>query len=213
MFSDPRARALWRRYYQRATYALGAVAASARREMLGHLREHVEEALRLSDDEEPEYDRLADILDRLGEPREFLAPLVSEAVLRRPSPPNPLAAALDSINAACRLGSTLLATALAYPMLAIAGAALTTLGFMRALAPDTAGVFALAPDEYQVRILGDHDGGQQVMPLWAALLLLPLGAAIVGWAIARVRALALKLVLGDRARNAAHPIVSLVDAE
>lgn len=212
MLSDPRARALWKRYYQRATYALGAVAATARREMLGHLREHVEEALRVSDAEGPEYDRLASILDRLGEPQDFLGPLVSGAVLSRPRPPNPLTAALDSINVAWQIGSTLLAAALAYPMLAIAGAALATFAFMRALAPDMAGVFALAPDEYQVRILGSHDGGQQVMPLWVALLLLPLGAAIVAWAIARVRALALKLVLGDRAPNAAHPNVSF-DAE
>lgn len=209
MLSDPRARALWKRYYQRATYALGAVAATARREMLDHLREHVEEALRASDGKGSEYDRLGCILDRLGEPQDFLAPLVSGAVLSRPSPPNPLTAVLDSINVAWRLGSTVLAAAVAYPMLAIAGAALATLAFMRMLAPNMAGVFALAPDEYQVRILGNHAGGQQVMPLWAALLLLPLGAAIVAWAIARVRALALKLVLGDRARNTAHPIVSL----
>lgn len=200
MFSDPRARALWRRYHLRATYSLGAVAATARREMLDHLREHVKEALQASDSGAPEYDRLAVILERLGEPRDYLAPLVSEAILKRPGPPSPLAAAVDAIVAAWRLGSVMLAVALVYQLLALAGAAIAILAFMRVVAPDMAGVFVLAPDNYQVRILGSHDGGHQVMPLWAALLLFPIGLAIVGWTIARVRVLALSLVLREPPR-------------
>lgn len=196
MFSDPRARALWRRYHLRATYALGAVAGPVRRELLDDLASHVAEALNATDSADDEYNRLAAILQRLGEPKEFLAQLISDAILKHPGPPSALEAARDAIFGAWRLGSALLAVALAYPILAIAGAALTTLAFMRAVAPDIAGVFALAPDDYQVRILSSLDGGEQVMPLWVAALLFPLGLAIVVWTIARVRALALSLVLG-----------------
>lgn len=196
MFSDPRALSLWRRYRLRATYALGAVAGPVRRELLDDLGSHVAEALDASDSAGDEYDRLASILQRLGDPKEFLAPLISVAILKHPGPPSALAAARDAISGAWRLGSTLLAAALTYPILAIVGAALSTLAVMRALAPDMAGVFALAPDDYQVRILGSQDGGEQVMPLWVAALLFPLGLAIVVWTIARVRALALSLVLG-----------------
>ena len=197
MFEDPRSRALWRHYELRARYALAATTAGVRRELLEDLSAHVRDALIANADGSPEHDRLKTILTRLGEPEEYLAPLLAEAVLRRPGPSNAFAASADAISAAWRLGVGVLAIAIAYPLIALLALGTSTLAVMRIALPQTAGVFALSADEYQVRVLGGSALGDQVMPVWLAVLLLPVCVAIILWAIGRARALALSIAYGN----------------
>lgn len=197
MLEDPRSRALWRRYQLRARYALAATTAAVRREMLEDLSAHVRDALIANADGAREHDRLRAILTRLGKPEEYLAPLLAEAILRRPGPPNVFAASADAICAAWRLGTGVLAIAIAYPLIALLALGTCTVAAMRLALPHTAGVFALSPDEYQVRVLGGSALGDQIMPVWLAVLLLPVCAATTLWAIGRARALALSIAYGN----------------
>ena len=84
MFKDARARRAWRLYFLRAEAVLSPLSATVRRELIGDLKAHVEDILANESLDGDEAARLGAALGRVGNPKEFLAPLLAEAVFRAP---------------------------------------------------------------------------------------------------------------------------------
>jgi hypothetical protein len=75
--SDKRSRLAWRLYFLRAEAALASAPAATRRELLADLRAHVSALLVNGGDAGAERDRLKAALHRVGDPKEFLSPLLA----------------------------------------------------------------------------------------------------------------------------------------
>jgi len=108
MFEDPRARRAWRLFRLRADLMLSSVSASVRRELLEDLTAHVRDVLENDKTAATEYERLDAALQRIGDPKEFLAPLLAEAVFRNPPRDAGWAAAWRSLGLFAARGSRFL---------------------------------------------------------------------------------------------------------
>ena len=187
MLSDRRARAAWRLFRARAEWMLGSVSAEARKELLSDLEAHVRDAVAEAPGED-ELAKLTAVLAQLGDPREFLAPLVAEAVFKRPRAGSKLLAPVQALLVALHGGARQAAVAAGHLISFIVGAALALMGAMRLVLPDGAGVFRLDADTIQVRLLGlDGGAGVQILPAWLAVLCAVAGLAIAAWSLDRSR--------------------------
>src|SRR5687767_14533852 len=84
MFSEPKARRAWRHYRLRVELMLSSVSLGVRRELLDDLARHVRDLVDHGQDGASEFERLQAALERMGDPREFLTPLIGEAIFRDP---------------------------------------------------------------------------------------------------------------------------------
>jgi hypothetical protein len=183
MLKDRRARAAWRLFRARAEWMLGSVASGVRTELLSDLEAHVRDAVAEAPGDD-EFAKVSGVLAQLGDPREFLAPLVAEAVFKRPRPVSRLLAPVQAVLVAAH-GGARQATAAAGRLIVFAiGGALAVMGAMRLALPEGAGVFRLDADTIQVRLLG---AGVQMLPAWLAILLALAGLAAAAWALDRSR--------------------------
>lgn len=187
MLSDRRARAAWRLFRARAEWMLGSVSAEARKELLSDLEAHVRDAVAETPGDD-ELAKLTAVLAQLGDPREFLAPLVAEAVFKRPRAGSKLLAPLQALLVAVHRGACHAAVAAGHLISFVIGVGLALLGAMRLVLPDGAGVFRLDADTIQVRLLGlDGGAGVQVLPVWIAVLCALAGLALAAWSLDRSR--------------------------
>jgi len=200
MFNDPQARRAWRRFRLRAELMLSSVSASVRRELLEDLDAHVREMVALSPESGSELERLKVALDRMGDPREFLAPLAGEAIFRKPQADVGFGSAARATLAllsrgwrlAWRSALTLLATLLA------GLAALVAFGSL--LDPHSVGLFRIGPDDIQLRIAGS-EGGVPLFTPWFALALLVLAAGSIAFAWRQSRRLVVEILLNGATGN------------
>lgn len=194
MFSDPKARREWRRFRLRSELMLSSVSGSVRRELLDDLAAHVRELVTHGEDEGGEYERLTAALDRMGDPREFLAPLVGEAIFRDPRRDIGFGqtgrAMLSLLSRGWRLAWRSASTLLA----ALFGALAMVVAFGSLLYPEAVGLFRTGPDDIQLRLLGSP-GGVPLFTPWFAIGLLALAAASLAFAWRQARRLVREIVM------------------
>lgn len=192
---DPRARAAWLLFRMRAELMLGSVSASVRREIMADLESHMREAMQHSQAGD-ELARLLVAIERIGDPRDFLEPLVAEAVFRRPRPANTVVVAWQALLLGAQRGVQDFARVTGLIALGLVGVATFILGAYTLVAPERAGVFLLDQDTIQVRLLGaTHAAGVQLLPAWGALLVATIGALLTVASIASLRRLVVAFVI------------------
>jgi hypothetical protein len=173
---------------------LSSVSGGVRRELLDDLGTHVRDLVAHGRDGAGEYERLRAALERIGDPREFLAPLVGEAIFRDPCRDAGFGqtgrAMLSLLSRgwrfAWRSASTLLAGLL--------GALATLVAFGSLLRPQAVGLFRLGPDDFGLRLLGGQ-GGVPLFTPWFAIGLLALAAVSIAFAWRQARRLVLEILM------------------
>jgi hypothetical protein len=193
MFNDPKARRAWRHFRLRVELTLSSVSGAVRRELLDDLTAHVRDMVGHGPDDAGEYERLQAALDRMGDPREFLAPLIGDAIFR--DPPRDVGfrqagrAMLSLLSRgwrfAWRSASVLLAALLGALAILVAAGSL--------LDPSAVGLFWLGPDNIQLRLLGGQGGAPLFAP-WLAIGLLALAAVSMACAWRQARRLVLEIL-------------------
>lgn len=194
MFTDPKARGAWRHFRLRVELMLSSVSGGARRELLDDLAAHVRDMVAHGRDGAGEYERLKAALDRMGDPREFLAPLVGEAIFRDPRRDVGFGQAgramLSLLSRGWRLAWRSASTLLA----AFLGALAILVAFGSLLDPEAVGLFRLGPDDIHLRLLGGQ-GGVPLFTPWFAIGLLALAAASMAFAWRQARRLVLEILM------------------
>lgn len=193
--NDPHSRRLWRKYRRRASYALGAISAAVREELLEDLDHHVREALSRAGRRGcgPELEFLKTVLGELGPPERFFAPLISISVLARPRPPNAFVAPFQAIAIAAHHGGRAKRSAAAYLLLLVGGAALAAFALGHLFTLTASG--ALTSGELQSQIFGASASANA--HIWAAMLLIHIGGIAIGAALRKLHDLALDLIVGS----------------
>lgn len=195
MFEDPKSRRSFRLFKLRAELMLGGVARGVRRQLMEDLTAHLVELVEHADPSLPESVRVDAAIARIGDPREFLAPLVADAVLSaRAQRTGWRAVAYAAIRGGRRLGEAA-SIALSFvigTMLGVAAAGAVIL-------PERIGLFHLSGDEYQLRLFGlSENAGTPVFHPWFSLLGLVIGAALIFASWRGSRRLAADILAGER---------------
>lgn len=188
MFSDPRSRRAWRLFRLRTELMLGGVSGGVRRQILEDLAAHVRDIVANGDPAVAEHERVAEALARVGDPREFIAPLVADAVLNAQSASAGLGARWRAVVSSAALGGRRLAAAATVLASAAVGASLAIMAAGSLIFPQSIGVFTLGEDTVQLRILGaSGETGTPLFAPWLALALGAIGAGLVwrAWRQAR----------------------------
>jgi hypothetical protein len=194
MFEDPKSRRSFRLFKLRAELMLSGVARTVRRRLMEDLTAHLIELVEHADPSLSESVRVDAAITRIGDPREFLAPLVADAVLSAQARRTGWrAVAYAAIRGGRRLGEAV-SIALSFvigAMLAIAAAGAVIL-------PERIGLFHFSGDEYQLRLFGlSGSAGTPVFHPWFSLLGLIIGAALIFVAWRGSRRLAAEILAGE----------------
>lgn len=194
MFSEPKARHAWRHFRLRVELMLSSVSRGVRHELLDDLARHVRDLVANGQDGAGEYERLQAALERMGDPREFLAPLIGEAIFRDPRRDVAFGQAgramLSLLSRGWRLAWRSALTLLAALLATIAA----LIAFGSLLEPEAVGLFRLGPDDIQLRLLGSG-GGVPLFTPWFAIGLLALSAASMAFAWRQARKLVLEILM------------------
>lgn len=193
MFDDPRARRAWRHFRLRAEQMLSSVSAGVRRELIDDLAAHVRDMVAHGPEGAGEYEKLQAALDRIGDPREFLAPLIGEAIFRDPRRDlgfGQAGRAMISLlsrgwHFAWRSASVLLAALLGAVAILVAVGSLVD--------PASVGLFRLGPDDVQLRLLGGRGGVPLFVP-WLPVGLIALATASMAFAWRQARGLVVEIL-------------------
>ena len=194
MFNEPEARRAWRQFRLRVELMLSSVSGGVRRELLDDLATHVRDLVAHGPAGSGEFERLRVALERMGDPREFLAPLVGEAIFRDPRRDVGFGQAgramLSLLSRGWRLAWRSASTLLA----ALLGTLALVVAFGSLLRPEAVGLFRVGPDDIQLRLLGGQ-GGVPLFRPWFAIGLLALAAASMAIAWRQARRLVLEIVM------------------
>jgi hypothetical protein len=195
MFKDARARRAWSLYFLKAEAVLSPLQESVRRELLEDLKTHVQDILANEPGTGGEYERLTAALDRVGDPKEFLAPLLAEAVFKIPPQHGSFGMAYRTIKLYGARGGAYLMRAMGLVFAGALGIATALAAINSLIRPEHAGVFKIGHDEYQIRILGlGASTGEQLLAPWVAVALIAVGALLLYWTTVRVRRMLLELI-------------------
>lgn len=195
MFKDARARRTWNLYFLRAEAVLSPLSTSVRRELIDDLKAHVRDILANEKTAGDEVARLAAALERVGNPREFLAPLLADAVFRAPPQHGSFGMAYRTLSLYAARGTSYLLRTLGLVLAAAAGFVVALAALNSMLRPDRAGLFLLDSDTYQLRILGLSAGtGEQLLSSWMAVVLMAAGFALIAWTVRRARRMLMALI-------------------
>lgn len=196
MFRDARARLKWRMFVLRARLVLDPLPRDAREELIADLTAHAKEIVDHTAPAATEIEQADEVLARIGDPKEFLAPLVAEAVFR--SKQN---MSLGLVANALRLygsrGIGHLIGAAATLSFGLLGALFCVAAIGSLFVPGRIGVFRMSDGDIRLPILGDvarYGHGEQLLTPFIALLLSILGVALCGLAIRAARRAALRLI-------------------
>jgi hypothetical protein len=200
MFDDPKARRAWRHFRLRVELMLSSVSGGVRRELLDDLAAHVRESVAHGADGAGEYERLRVALDRIGDPREFLAPLIGEAIFRDPRRDIGFGrtgrAMLSLLSRGWRFAwrstSVLLAALLGALAILVAAGSL--------LDPAAIGLFRIGPDDVQLRLLGGR-GGVPIFGPWLPIGLIALATLSMVFAWRQARRLVLEILVNGMSEN------------
>jgi hypothetical protein len=195
MLKDRGARRAWRLYFLRAEATLSQLAAPVRRELIEDLKSHVRDILANDQSGDSDLARVTAALARVGNPREFLAPLVADAVFRGPPRHGGLWATCRAIALYAGRGTAYLFRVLGLGAAAAVGFVLAAASLNSLCRPDRAGLFLVGEDEVQIRVFGlGAGGGEQLLAPWLAALMALGGLALIAWAAHRGRRMAIELI-------------------
>lgn len=195
MFKDARARRAWSLYFLKTEAVLSPLATSVRKELIDDLKAHVQDILANEKVDGDELARLTAALERVGNPKEFLAPLLAEAIFNTPPRHGSFGMTLRTLSLYATKGTSYLARTLGLLLAAAAALALSLASLNSLFRPDRAGIFRLSDDEYQVRVMGFGDGaGEQLLEAWVAIIAIAAGVAILWWVARRVRHMLIELI-------------------
>jgi hypothetical protein len=199
MFNDPRARRAWRHFRLRVELMLSSVSAGVRRELLDDLGAHVREMVERGPKDVGEFERLQAALGRIGHPREFLAPLLGEAIFRDPSRDIGFGGAGRAVLSLLSRGWHFAWRSALVLFAAVLGAVMLVLAVGSLIDPTAVGLFRVGSDDIQLRILGG-EGGVPLAGSWlvVGLLALAAGSIAIAWRGAR------RLVLEILVNGASH---------
>jgi hypothetical protein len=199
MFSEPRARAAWRQFRFRVELILSSVSSSVRRELLDDLAAHVRELVAHDQDYTGEYEKLRAALERMGDPREFLAPLVGDAIFRDPRRDVGFGQAGRAMLSLLSRGSRLAWRSALALLATLVGALALVAALGSLLDPQSVGLFRIGPDDIQFRLLGGQAGAPLFAP-WFALALLALATASTAFAWRQARRLVFEIMMNGTSR-------------
>lgn len=195
MFKDARARRAWSLYFLKAEAVLSPLSAGVRRELITDLKAHIGDILANELLVGDELVRLNAALERVGNPKEFLAPLVADAVFKAPPTLGGLGMTLRTFSLYAARGTTYSLRALGLVLVAAAGFCIALASLNSLFRPQSAGLFQLGGDEVQLRLLGlGATGGQQLLEPWMAALLILAGGMLIVFAVRRARRMLLELI-------------------
>lgn len=195
MFDDARARRAWNLYFLKAEAVLLPLAAPVRKELIGDLQAHVRDILANEKIAGDEFARLQAALDRVGNPKEFLAPLLADAVFKAPPQHGSFSMTTRALSLYASRGTSYLIRTLGLLAAAASGFVVALAALNSLVRPDHAGLFRIGEDEYQLRVMGLGDiGGEQLLAPWMAVALIAIGAAVLWWTARRVRRMLLELI-------------------
>lgn len=195
MLKDARARRCWRLYFFKAEAVLSPLRASVRRELLGDLKGHVRDILANEPGESEELARVRAALERVGNPREFLAPLLADAVFRAPPRATSLGMTYETLALYAVRGWRCLVSASGLLLLALTSGAMALAALNSLFRPRYAGVFRLPGDEVQVRVMGlSSSSGEQMLTPWLALIVIVSGFALLVWTARQMRRMLMELI-------------------
>lgn len=195
MFKDARARRAWSLYFLKAEAVLSPLASAVRKELIDDLKTHVQDILANETPEGDEFARLTAALDRVGNPKEFLAPLLADAVFKAPPQFGDVGMTVRTLSLYAARGTSYLLRALGLVLLATAGFCTALASLNSLFRPQSAGVFQLNADEVQLRLLGLSPGaGNQLLEPWMAIVLIVAGGALIVFALRRARRMLLELI-------------------
>lgn len=195
MFEDPKSRRSFRLFKLRAELMLGGVARGVRRQLMEDLTTHLAELVAHADPTLPESVRVEAAIARIGDPRDFLAPLVADAVLSVSAQ----RAGWRTVAYAALRGGRRFGEAASIALSFFVGASLAIAGAGALIVPQRIGLFHLSGDEYQLRLLGlAGSEGTPVLYPWFSLIGVVIGAALIftGWRSSR--RLAADILAGER---------------
>jgi hypothetical protein len=200
MFDDPKARRAWRHFRLRVELMLSSVSRGVRHELLDDLAAHVRDMVAHGPDGAGEYERLQVALERMGDPREFLAPLIGEAIFRDPRRDVGFGQTGRAMLSLLSRGWHLAWRSMSVLLTALLGA-LTILVAVGSLLDSAAvGLFRLGPDEVQLRLLGGHGGVPLFMP-WLAISLIALAMVSMAFAWRQARRVVLEVLMNGASEN------------
>lgn len=194
MFSDPRARRAWRHFRLRVELMLSSVSGGVRRELLDDLGAHVRDMVERGPENAGEYERLQAALGRIGHPREFLAPLIGEAIFRDPGRDLGLGGAGRAVLSLFSRGWHFAWRSALVLLAAVLGALMLVLAVGSLIDPSAVGLFRVGSDDVQLRILGGQGGVPLAVP-WLAAGLLATGAASIALAWREARRLVVQILV------------------
>ena len=195
MFKDPRARRACLLYFLKAEAVLSPLASSVRRELIEDLKAHVRDVIANERSEADEFQRVNAALARVGNPKEFLTPLVAEAVFRAPPRYGDTGMAMRTLSLYAARGASYFLRAMGLVLAAASGVCVALASANSLLRPESAGLFLVGDDEVSLRLLGLGESvGEQLLEPWTALLLVLFGIATIVWSLRRARRMLLELV-------------------
>jgi hypothetical protein len=177
-FSSIAARRVLLLHRLRVRHLLGSLPSRTRKVLMSDLDDHLAEVLDHLDISN-EDERLQTALKRLGDPRDFLAPLVGDALFGGEQSDDGFMAMVSNAVALAMSGAksvTLLGINL---VLGFIGSGMILFCLTTLTRPGRAGVFEIAADQYQGRIWGYPTEDPSLLPVWGSLLIGVLGIAIL----------------------------------
>jgi len=193
-FETAAARRMLILHHLRVRHLLSGLPAKVRRDLEAGLDEHLLEVFEHSPAGD-EHDRLKAALERLGDPRDFLSPLIGDALLKLGNNRNGPSALLSNMLALAGSGARTMAVLSLNLFLGASGFVMTVFSLTVTFRPGRAGVFQIGPDSYQIRIVGWPTEDVSVLPIWGGLLIGVAGIGLAYLAQRWVRRAATALIL------------------
>ena len=168
MFQDKASRRIWDVYCVRMEQLLSPLSGEVRRDLLEDVDTHVRDAM-LEFHDGNETDRLKQVLDSLGDPQEFLEPMLAEAIFKASGKHDlPMSATLRGLKLYLELGVRGVVALSFVSLFGLIGVILTLFSIGTMLFPEHVGIYKIGQDHYQFNA-SDTREGNLVSPLYAFL--------------------------------------------
>lgn len=186
-FNDPRSRRAWRLFKLRTELMLSSLAHGVRKELLQDLCSHVQDAISENDGAADEFERVTAALNDIGDPKDFLEPLIADAVFRSNEGRLSLGPIIRTLTTYASRSVSYFLTTLQIVIAALAGAILSIASVTSVIRPGYAGVFRLDNGDIQIRLFGLVDSGEPILQVWSTLIAIIIGVSIVYWSFKKLQ--------------------------
>jgi len=164
-FKEEASKRIWDNYFKRVNRFLRSVPAQQKDEMILELKGHLWESM-TNDNAEKEVDRILNALEKLGEPDEFLKPIVADKLLlnasRTLSPKSLILGLIFNFYAGIKRASITLIMGTCYTLLIVFG----IMTILKAFFPNNVGLFRNPNGSILLGIDPDMPGAQDLLGYW-----------------------------------------------